>query len=67
MTNDPLYKSFLEFKVEAMKKGNAMMAAMKKDEEADIFQYEKPDAYFGDDDGGSWNTTPVSWNMSRGF
>lgn len=23
--------------------------------------------YFDDDDGGSWNTTPLNWNMQKGF
>ena len=34
----------------------------------DIFKYVKQDEYFGDgDDGQSWNTTPLDWNMKRGF
>ena len=43
------------------------MAAMQREDDADIFKYEKPDAYFGDEDSDSWNSTPLNWNMKKGF
>ena len=67
LTNDPLYKEFLEYKEEATKRGQILLSAMQREDENDIFKYDKPDAYFGDDDGGSWNATPLNWNMKKGF
>ena len=67
LTNDPLYKEFLQYKEEATKLGNGLMAAMQREDDADIFKYEKPDAYFGDEDSDSWNSTPLNWNMKKGF
>ena len=67
LANDPLYKEFLEHKQEAMKLNNKLMEAMQRDDQNDVFRYEKPDIYFGDDDGGSWNSTPLDWNMRPGF
>ena len=62
-----MYKEFLEHKQEAMKLNNKLMEAMQRDDQNDVFRYEKPDIYFGDDDGGSWNSTPLDWNMKPGF
>lgn len=67
LTNDPLYKEFLEYKEEATKLGQGLMSAMQREDDNDIFKYEKPDAYFGDDAGDSWNSTPLDWNMKKGF
>ncbi len=67
LTNDPLYKEFLEYKEEATKLGIGLAKAIKKEDENDIFKYEKPDPYFGDDGGGDWNSTPLDWNMKPGF
>ena len=67
LTNDPLYKEFLEYKEEATKLGQGLMSAMQREDDNDIFKYEKPDAYFGDDVGDSWNSTPLDWNMKKGF
>ena len=67
LANDPLYKEFLEYKEEATKLGIGLAEAIKKEDENDIFKYEKPDPYFGDDGGGDWNSTPLDWNMKPGF
>ena len=67
MTSDPLYKEFLEYKEEANKLGVGLMDAMKREDENDVFKYEKPDPYFSDGDGDSWNATPLDWNMKKGF
>lgn len=67
MTNDPLYKEFLDYKEEATKLGVGLAEAIKKEDENDIFKYDKPDPYFGDDSGGDWNSTPLDWNMKPGF
>ena len=67
LTNDPLYKEFLEYKEEASKLGQGLMSAMQREDDNDIFKYEKPDAYFSDDAGDSWNSTPLDWNMKKGF
>ena len=63
LTNDPLYKDFLSYKEELNKLGHKMLTEIEKEDSNDVFKYQKPDAYFGDDDGGSWNTTPLDWNM----
>ncbi len=40
---------------------------MQNEDNNDIFKYSKPDMYFGDNDGDSWNSTPLNWNMQRNF
>ena len=69
LENDPLYKEFLEHKAEAMKHGEKMMEAIERDDASDIFKYKKPnvDMYFDDDCCGSWNSTPLDWNMNPRF
>ena len=68
LTSDPLYKEFLQYKEEAVKLGQGLLEAMQREDDADIFKYEKPDTYFGDEDGsGSWNSTPLNWNMKKDF
>ena len=68
LTSDPLYKEFLQYKEEAAKLGQGLLEAMQREDDADIFKYEKPDTYFGDEDGsGSWNSTPLDWNMKKDF
>ena len=64
---DPMYKEFLEYKNEAIQKCQELAEAYKRDEQNDIFKYDAPDPYFGDNDGGSWNNTPLDWNMKPGF
>lgn len=67
ISNDPLYKDFLEFKEEAMKQSKNAMFRMEKEEQNDIFKYQKNDPYFGDFSGDSWNNTPLDWNMRPDF
>ena len=52
---------------EAIEKSRFLEKAFKQDDEHDIFKYESVDPYFGDDDGGSWNNTPLNWNMDPNF
>lgn len=65
ISNDPMYKDFLEFKKEA---GTALDLAMqqeKREASTDIFQqqqHQQQDLYFNDNDGPSWNCTPLDWN-----
>lgn len=65
--SDPLYKQFIEYKEEAMKKCKQAFDAMKREDQNDIFKYQSNDPYFGDNDDGSWNNTPLNWNMKPGF
>ena len=65
--SDPLYKQFIEYKEEAMKKCKQAFDAMKREDQNDIFKYQSNDPYFGDNDDGSWNNTPLDWNMKPGF
>ena len=67
LTSDPLYKEFLEYQQEALSLSKKVEQKFKDEDERDIFKYKKPDSYFGDDDGDSWNNTPLSWNMQQGF
>lgn len=67
VSNDPLYKEFMEHKQEAMKRSKELLQLYKREDENDIFKYESPDPYFGDSDGDSWNSTPLDWNMKPGF
>lgn len=67
VSNDPLYKEFMEHKQEAMKRNKELLEAYKREDANDMFKYDEVDPYFGDSDGGSWNNTPLNWNMKPGF
>ena len=67
VSNDPLYKEFIEYKQEAMKRSKELLEAYRREDDNDMFKYDDPDPYFGDNDGESWNNTPLDWNMKRGF
>lgn len=67
VANDPLYKQFMEYKEEAMKRSKQLLEAYKKEDANDIFKYEEHDQYFDDYDNGSWNSTPLNWNMNPSF
>lgn len=64
---DPLYKEFLEYKQEAEALGMKLLAAQANEDMHDIFKYPQQDAYFGDCNGDSWDSTPLDWNMQPGF
>ena len=68
ITNDPMYRDFLEYKEELNIQGQKLLAAEKQEEQQDVFIYKQQNAdqYFDDfDDGASWNNTPFNWNMNR--
>ena len=66
ITSDPLYQDFLDYKEEAMKQCKKALLEIEEDEKHDVFKYAKPDPYFGEtDDGLSWNSTPLNWNVGR--
>lgn len=66
ITNDPLYKQFLEFKEELNQLGLKALKAEKIDNANDGFIYDNvEDEYFGDSSSDSWNTTPLNWNMNN--
>ena len=67
VSNDPLYKEFMEHKQEAMKRNKELLEAYKREDANDMFKYDEVDPYFGDSDGESWNITPLNWNMKPGF
>lgn len=67
ITQDPLYKDFLEYKNEAMQKCKTLVDAQRNEERNDIFKYKSIDPYFSDDGGDSWNNTPLDWNMNPHF
>jgi hypothetical protein len=71
--NDPLYKQFIEFKNEAAARSNKLEAMHKAEDVNDVFRFNAPkkDIYFNEydeyDTAGSWNRTPIDWNMRPGF
>lgn len=65
LTNDPLYKEFLEFKQQTTTSLQKMMAYERQDIQNDMFKYKRRDYYFGDIDEDDWSTTPLNWNMSQ--
>ena len=58
-----MYLDFLDFKKELTAKLKKAMATEEAEDATDMFKYKTYDEYFGDDDGDSWNNTPVNWNM----
>lgn len=69
--DDPLYKDFLEYKEEGMKKFQSLKGAEELENQRDIFKYSQggSDLYFGDDDGPSWNSsggTSGQWSPYNG-
>ena len=67
VSNDPLYKEFMEYKQDAMKRSKELLEAYQREDANDVFKYDEADPYFGDNDTGSWNSTRLDWNMKPGF
>lgn len=68
ITNDPLYKEFLEYKEELNTLGLKALQIEQQENANDIFVYaNSQDAYFGDIDGDSWNNTPLNYNMDPNY
>lgn len=77
ISNDPLYKEFLEFKHDVQNKLGKALALQKNNDKNDVFQFQQPtnDIYFGGyDDSPSWdgrqmmplgNSIPLSPNNVR--
>lgn len=64
IVKDPMYRDFLEYQQELNERGLQLLAQEKHDEKHDLFVYHNQhDNYFDDDDGNSWNNTPLNWNM----
>ena len=69
ISNDPLYKDFIDFKAEVGKKAGSYEKMMKKEDEDDMFKYKSYktyDQYFGDSSGEDWSETALDWNMGGG-
>lgn len=69
ISNDPLYKDFIDFKAEVGKKVGSYEKMMKKEDEDDMFKYKSYktyDQYFGDASGEDWSETALDWNMGGG-
>ena len=61
---DSMYIEFLDFKKELTTKLKKAIATEEAEDASDMFKYKTHDEYFGDDeDGSSWNNTPVGWNL----
>lgn len=68
ITNDPLYKEFLEYKEELNALGLKALQLEQQENTNDIFVYDNSqDAYFGDASGDSWNNTPLNYNMDPNY